>query len=104
LVAQFDIVENVDRASRRAYPYLVVLQHAHAESASTVVVAPVAFPPSRPLAPRLHPAIAIDGQRYIIFIPQLAAVAKSQAGKVVGSAVGERDRIVAALDMLFTGV
>lgn len=104
MAAQFDIVENLDRVSRGAYPYLVILQHDHAESARTVVAAPLAPPPLNPVKPRLHPPITVDGRRHVIFVAQLAAISKAQVGKVVGTASSERDRIVAAIDMLFTGI
>jgi toxin CcdB len=104
LPAQFDIAENLDRASRRAYPYLIVLQHGHAESAATVVAAPVAPPPLTSVQPRLHPRIKIDGQPYVIFVAQLAAVPHNQLGSVIGNATAERYEITRGLDMLFTGI
>jgi toxin CcdB len=104
LAAQFDIAENLDRASRRAYPYLIILQHEHAESAATVVAAPVAPPPPIATQPRLHPRIKIDGQPYVIFVAQLAAVPRNQIGSVIGNAAPERYEITRAIDMIFTGI
>lgn len=101
---QFDITENLDRASRTAYPYLVILQHGQAESAATIVAAPVALPPPNAIASRLHPQIEVNGRRYAIFVAQLAAIPKRQVGPVIGNLENERYAIIAALDMLFTGI
>lgn len=104
MARQFDIAENLDRVSRRAYPYLIILQHDRAESATTVVAAPVALPPSKSAEPRLNPRIQVNDQHFVVFVAQLAAIPKNQIGPVVGNAIEERYTIVRALDMLFTGV
>jgi hypothetical protein len=56
------------------------------------------------MQPRLHPRIKIDGQQYVIFMAQLAAVPRNQIGSVIGNATAERYEITRALDMLFTGI
>jgi hypothetical protein len=104
LPEQLDIVENLDRASCPAYPYLIILQHGHVEVSTTVVAAPVAFPPTKPVEPRMHPRIDVGGRHYVIFVAQLAAISRRQVGRVVGNADTERYAITRALDMLFTGI
>lgn len=104
MVAQFDIIENRDATSRRFYPYLIVLQHKRAETVSTLVAAPVAPFSSQLSASRLHPEIAVRGQRYLILVEQLAAIQRRAVGRIVGSAADHHYEIIAALDMLFTGI
>ena len=53
---------------------------------------------------RLHPTIELGGRRYTMFVQELAAVPRQLLGRVVGSAEAHRYAIVAALDLLFTGI
>jgi hypothetical protein len=53
---------------------------------------------------RLHPVIELDGHRYVMFTQELAAVPRQTLGRTVGSAERERYALVAAIDLLFTGV
>ena len=101
---QFDILENRDAKSRAAYPYLIVLQHNRADTVATMVAAPLAPLNIQLSASRLHPSVAVNGQRYVIFVEQLAAISRKAAGPVVGSAKTNQYEITAALDMLFTGI
>jgi hypothetical protein len=48
--------------------------------------------------------VYVEGKRYIALIEHLAAVPRTVFGKTVGSAEPQRYEIVAALDLLFTGV
>ena len=65
-----------------------------------------------PLAPagaafersRIHPVVNILERRYFIFTERLAAIPTSSIGDVVTNAAESRYEIIAALDMLFTGV
>lgn len=101
---QFDIVENLgpDRTSK--YPLLVVLQHDRAEVIATVVVAPLVPVSLGPIPSRLHPVVIVAGQEYVALVGQLAAVPKRVTGRVVGNVEDYRYQIVAAIDLLFTGV
>ena len=98
---RYDIAENLNATTRKAYPYLIVLQHDRAETVLTVVTAPVA--PWTPLlsASRMHPEIFINEGRYVILIEQLAAVPRRALGRVVATAETNEYAITAALDMLF---
>jgi toxin CcdB len=101
---QFDIVENPNVRARKEYPFLIILQSDRAGLLNTIVAAPLA-----PAAPafersRIHPIVAIDGTRYVVFTEYLAAISSRDLGRIVGSASDSRYDITRALDMLFTGV
>jgi toxin CcdB len=53
---------------------------------------------------RIHPTINVDGQRYVALIEELAAVPPSVLGRSIASAEAQRYEIIAALDLLFTGI
>jgi toxin CcdB len=101
---QFDIVENLNPVSRNRYPFLVVLQHDRTASLNSVIVAPVTASSLAMAASRLHPAVEIGDEKYVLLVEELAGVRDRAIGSIVGSAEGKRYAIVAALDLLFTGV
>lgn len=101
---QFDIVENHNISSRARYPFLVVLQHDRVASIGTVVVAPLIISNAALAGSRLHPRVDISSGQYIVLVEELAAVRPQALGRVVGSIEGNRYNLVAALDLLFTGI
>lgn len=101
---QFDIVENLNARGREKYPFLLVLQHDRIGSLPSVVVAPLVAFDHAGAATRLHPSLTVLDKQYLILIEELAAAPRRSLGPVVGSAEAQRYEIVAALDLLFTGV
>jgi toxin CcdB len=74
------------------------------ESFSTRVVIPLVALEHAPRAPRrLNPVIEVGGEPLILAAHLLAALPRAALGRPVGSLAHERDRIRAALDMLFLG-
>jgi hypothetical protein len=53
---------------------------------------------------RLHPSVDVSGRGFIVLVEELAAVARRTLGGVIGSAEASRYEIIAALDLLFTGI
>jgi toxin CcdB len=103
-VRQFDIVENLSVQTRSRYPFVVVLQHDRISGLSTLVVAPMIRVSALPQLDRLHPSVTLDLQSYRVVVEELAAVHRRTLGRIVGSLEGERYSIIAALDLLFTGI
>jgi toxin CcdB len=56
----------------------------------------------KPLA-HLTPALAFDGQDYVLMTPQLAGIERTDLGAAVGSLANEGQTIIAAMDFLLTG-
>ena len=105
-MAQFDVYRNRNPASRSDYPFLVDLQADLLTDLATRVVAPLtAITPgkSRPIG-ALTPELVVDGKRYALITPQLAGVSMKELGARVASLAVHRDEIVAALDLLITGI
>lgn len=96
-MAQFDVYE-------RGEMYLLDCQADILDNLATRSVAPL-FPVDLSVEPtrRLNPVFTIENQPFI-FMPQLvAAVPVKQLGRPVASLLAERDAVIAAFDMLFTG-
>ena len=101
---QFDIVANPFPRSRERQPFLVALQSdVLNRNFNTVVVAPLEPAASGTFADRLNPRVEIDGSAFVLITQEIVTVRKSVLGKPRGSIALERDKIIGALDMLFTG-
>lgn len=103
---QFDVYENKNPASRRRFPYLLDVQAELLDSLSTRVVIPLAARAESEamVVSRLMPVLQLDGGDYVAFTPQLAGVGKAHLGARVANLAVDRADIIAALDLLITGV
>jgi toxin CcdB len=94
-----------DRKNPRG-PYLLDVQSDLIAALSTRVVVPLY--PARAFKGKtmsvLTPEFSISGKRYVMMTPQLAGIAISEIGEPLADLTPERQRILAALDMLITGI
>ena len=101
---QFDVMTNPFPRSRGRQPFLINLQSdLLARTLDTVVVAPLE-PARGAFVDRLNPPVTVDGESYVVIAQEMVTVRKSALGKPCGSVASERDKIVAALDLLFAGI
>jgi toxin CcdB len=101
---QFDVVANPFPTSRGRHPFLVALQSdLLTRTLDTVVVAPLERAETGSFADRLNPRVSIDGAPFALIAQEIVTVRKSALRDAVGSLAAERDKIIAALDLLFTG-
>jgi toxin CcdB len=101
---QFDVVSNPFPRSRDRQPLLVNLQSdLMVRALDTVVVAPLEPAAAGTFADRLNPQVTIDQMSYVLIAQEIVTVRKSVLGQPRGSIATERDKIIAALDLLFTG-
>jgi toxin CcdB len=104
LPQQLDIVENRNSGTRGNYPFLIVLQSDRVSSFNSLIAAPLARANGPFARSRIHPQVEVAGVPYVVLSERLAAIQTSTLGRVVGSAAANRYEIIAALDMLFTGI
>ena len=101
---QFDVLDNPFPRSRERQPFLVALQSdLLMHNLDTVVVAPLEPAFSGTFADRLNPRVEIEGKTFVFIAQELVTVRKSALGNARTSIAGDRDSIIAALDVLFTG-
>lgn len=105
-MAQFDVYRNTNASTRARIPYLLDVQSDLLEPLATRVVVPLARPEvlGGKLAERLSPLFRVEGRNVAMLTPELAGVSRKLLGERVASLVGERQSIVAALDLVFTGI
>jgi toxin CcdB len=105
-VAQFSVHVNLNPASRGLYPFLLDIQSELLNDLNTRVVVPLAPPGSRrgPSLAKLMPKIRVDGVDYVMLTPQLAGIPVRHLGYEVENLADNRAEIVAALDLLVSGI
>jgi len=105
-MAQFDVYRNPNPASRARIPYLLDVQSGLLDPIATRVVVPLckAEVLSGKPAERLNPAFEIEGRKLLLLTPELAGVPRKVLGDPVANLAAERRAIIAALDVVFTGI
>lgn len=102
-MAQFDLFKNPRTG---LYPLLLDVQADVLGRLATRVVVPLTTVKrygARPMT-RLNPVVAVRGVSYVLLFQELAAVPASALGERVGSLAEQRDELVRAVDLLFTGL
>lgn len=102
-MAQFDIFRHL---RDKRYPFLLDLQADLLRDLATRVVAPLTAVKrlqDRPIS-RLNPVVEVEGNQYAVLFQELAAVPVSALGVVAGNLQARRGDMIAALDLLFTGI
>jgi toxin CcdB len=105
-MAQFDVYRNPNPATRGRVPYLLDVQSGLLETLATRVVVPLCKPQvlRGKAAERLNPVFEVAGRKVFMLTPELAGVPSKAMGARVGNLAFERAAIIAALDLLFTGI
>ncbi|MFN0252050.1 MAG: CcdB family protein [Kofleriaceae bacterium] len=101
-MAQFDLYAT----PKGIASFLVDLQSDTLARLETRIVAPlvaVRRHEGKPVA-RLHPVVTLKGAAYLVVMDELAAVDSHLLGSRVGSLAHHRSDLIAALDLLFTGI
>jgi toxin CcdB len=103
---QFSVYKNKNPTSRSAYPYLVDIQSDLLRDLNTRVVVPLVKMTALGKKPIQHltPIVEVDGQKYLMLMPQLAGISVKDLGARVGSVAKQRNDIVGAIDFLVTGI
>lgn len=103
-MAQLDVYENPNPASREEIPYLLDVQTGLLEGlASRVVVPLVKASTMGKAAQHLNPRFTVEQTEVIMSTAELAGIPTRLLGQKVGSLADRRSEIIAALDFLFSG-
>jgi toxin CcdB len=104
-MAQFDVLVNPISATRRAYPFVVLLQSDLMRDASDQLVAPlVPYKSMSKIAGRLAPIIEFQGSEHVALVPAMMGVRSRDLTERCGSIAFARSELLAAIDYLFFGV
>ncbi len=98
-MAKYDVFPNPDSGG-----YLLDVQTDLLDGFSTRVVVPLMALKDAPSpAERLNPVFEIDGKKVVMLTQLLSAVPLGMLNMPIGEISSERDRVTAALDMMFQG-
>lgn len=103
---QFMVYKNKNSATKARVPYLLDVQSNLLSELETCVVIPLYAATAikgKPLTV-LTPVIEVEGRELVAMTPQLAGISKKELGAEVADLAAHRDKIIAALDFLITGI
>ncbi|MEO5763901.1 MAG: CcdB family protein [Casimicrobiaceae bacterium] len=105
-MAQFDVYRNANAAQAKRIPFVVDVQSDLLDHLATRVVVPLADPKVLDGKPAkiLNPAFAVEGRKVVMLTPELAGIPRKALGLKVAALHDKRAEIVAALDVIFSGV
>ena len=104
-MAQFDVYPNPNPATRKDVPYLLDVQADLLDAMATRVVVPLVLAEVMGQGVKqLNPHFKIKGVAVAMSTAELAGVSARILGEKVVSLKARRDEIIAALDLLFTGI
>jgi toxin CcdB len=103
---QFTVHRNPNPGSKAACPLLLDIQSDLLADLGTRVVVPLCRASALKGKPMttLTPIFEIEGKTYAMLTPQLAGVSGKDMAAAVADLREHRDEIVAALDLLITGI
>ena len=102
---QFGVYRNRNKATRSAYPLLLNVQSDLISDTGTRVVVPlVEDGRGIPAMPPLAPAVTINGNVYVMATPLMAGIELADLGVLEADLSVERERVMAALDFLVSGI
>jgi toxin CcdB len=103
LIRQFDACPNPERPSRSRVLYILVLQDDRLSDTRGVVVAPLVAADDVRGDHHLYPIVQVEGRNLAVVVTELATIPRAVLERSVANLRDERDRIIRALDILFTG-
>lgn len=105
---QFVVYRNRSEHTRGLYPLLLNVQSDLIEETGTRVVVPVAPVGGRgrhpPPISSLAPVVEVKGKPHVLVVPLLAATETADLGAIEADMSHERATIMAALDLLISGI
>ncbi len=103
---QFTLYKNQDKHSKKTYPYFINVQSDLLNTLNSRLVIPLS--PLKSLnntnAKKLCPIIELDDGQFVLLTHQLTSVPRSILKKKVASLENMRYDILAAIDLLLTGI
>jgi toxin CcdB len=104
MIRQFDVFPNPSKRGRQERPFVVVVQSAFLDATTGRVSVPLIA--EREIKPdgRLNPLFLVDSQRLYFHPAEITTIPVIFLRTPIANLEAERYRIVAALDLVFTGI
>ncbi|MFJ3052501.1 MULTISPECIES: CcdB family protein [Pseudomonas nitroreducens/multiresinivorans group] len=101
---QFDLYRNDNPRTREAMPLLLDVQSDLLDSLNTRMVIPLSRAKGLAGINRLMPEVTVGEERLLLLTPQMAGISRRELGEPVGSLAHLRLQIIAAIDLLISGI
>ena len=105
-MSQFDLYINTDKDSNKTYPFFVDVQNGLLDTLNTRLVIPLTpiLKADKTFPDHLCPPITIQGKQYALLTHQMTSISTAYLKKKEASLLSSRDKIIAAIDFLITGI
>ena len=103
-IRHLDVFRNPLRGSRLEKPYVVCIQHHLLDYVATRVTASLLLELKGSAGSRLNPEIRMDSRILYLDPTDMMTFSIARLGRPIANLAAERDKIVAALDLVFTGI
>jgi toxin CcdB len=105
MIRQFDVVANPDPLETAHRPYLINLQSDLVSQLTSTVVAPLVPHAEMKGAQRLNPVVTVNGAEFWLATHELFAIDRRMLNQeTIANLADDRDAIIAAFDIVFTGI
>ncbi len=104
MIRQFDVVANPVADGRALRPYLICIQHNHLGHLDSRALASLAVKEIARVESRLNPRLLVKGVPLYLLPHDLLTLPLRLLKTPIVNLEADRDRIVAALDLVFTGI
>ncbi|MBI3675575.1 MAG: CcdB family protein [Proteobacteria bacterium] len=104
MIRQFDVFPNPSKRGRAERPFVVVIQSSFVAGVSSQLCAPLVVEGELHPDRRLNPAFRIGDQILYLHPVEITPIPARLLRTVAANLGSERDRIIAALDLVFTGI
>lgn len=103
-MAQFTLYHNANRQTQSRYPFLLDIQSDFLDELKTRLVVPVIRLAEQKIITRLNPIFEWEQQQYLLVVQEMAAIPTKNIGAKVTELETFRGEILAAVDLLITGI
>ncbi|MGY6275785.1 CcdB family protein [Methylomonas sp. MgM2] len=103
-MAQFTLYRNANRQTQGRYPFLLDIQSDFLNELKTRLVVPVIKLAEKKPITRLNPILQWEQQQYLLVVQEMAAIPANNLGVKVTGLEMLRGEILAAVDLLITGI
>lgn len=103
-MAQFTLYRNPNRQTQDRYPFLLDIQSDFLDALKTRLVIPaIKLAGQKPIT-RLNPVFEYEQLQYLLLVQEMAAIPSNNLGDKVIELEALRGEILAAVDLLVTGI
>lgn len=103
-MAQFALYRNANRQTRERYPFLLDIQSNFLDTLKTRLVIPaIELAEQKPIS-RLNPVFECEERHYLLLVQEMAAIPVNNLGDRIIDLEVLRGEILAAVDLLITGI